>query len=457
VTTGERVIERAPTDLISPPSARGSARAERLPTRAVATAAGLTILGAIVLAGRSVTGAGDLLPVLAASAAIAGALLLRDEAPSLAWLLMIAAALAGGSVSIEAARGLNPRAIGVGAWEAAAARSSVAAVATLILAAAYAAGRARRVDPVARPLAIGLVGWLLVACAVTLGGVAVGVPSDPAFNLIDVATAPISLFVWFVALLVALGIMGDVRRAARRAASRSLAGRDPAALPAPSRPERWLTLGRDTLRELWPGQADLDERSRDIERSRLAGDLHAVVLPNLRRAIDEAERGGDAETLALHLRTVDLELERLMADRWPVVLEAFGIVAALEDLAERIEADGELAVEIDVERSGERPPLAVERAAWRIAELTTENVVRHSEARNVRLVIDVDRDRLTLAVTDDGRGFPVAGAASQRAGARGLADARRRAEAVGARLMVDGGGGGGTEIRFEWLASATHS
>src|SRR5205085_9476349 len=101
-------------------------------------------------------------------------------------------------------------------------------------------------------------------------------------------------------------------------------------------------------------QSAAKEASLAAERTRHAGDLHAVVLPTLRRAIADAEAGGDPDVLARQLRTVDLELERVMADRWPVVLEAFGLVAALEDLAEQVEAGGGPAVEPDVGRGGER-------------------------------------------------------------------------------------------------------
>src|SRR6185369_7847802 len=88
--------------------------------------------------------------------------------------------------------------------------------------------------------------------------------------------------------------------------------------------ERTWAFALATFRELVPGQSAAGEATAAAERTRLAGDLHAAVLPGLRRAIAEAETGGDPEALARHLRSVDLELERLMADRWPVVLEAFG-------------------------------------------------------------------------------------------------------------------------------------
>jgi len=73
------------------------------------------------------------------------------------------------------------------------------------------------------------------------------------------------------------------------------------------------------------------------------------------RSAAGAGAGLPIENLAERLRSVDLELERLMADRWPVVLDAFGLVAALEDLAERIEADGAVRIQWVEPKCGNEP------------------------------------------------------------------------------------------------------
>ncbi len=447
-------VDAPPALSVAPAPSTGAAlpdRAadERVLTAAIVAAAGVATLAAVVLAGAGTLGPAPVMPLLAAAAGLCAALLTRRVAPSLAWLATIGAALAGGSVPIEAARVLNPGVTGVGPWELAAGRSAVAAIVILAIAAAYATRPRRRLEPIARPVAFGLVGWLIVACAVTLAAVVAGEPSDPAFTWVDVATAPLGLFVRFVAIVTALGVVGDVRAAAERAAVRL--GRDERHEPASSA-EGWVALGGATLRELWPGQADLDETTRAAERTRLAGDLHAVVLPSLRQAIAEAESGGDPDALARHLRTVDLELERLMADRWPVVLDTFGLIAALEDLAERMEADGELKVEIDVEQAGDRPPVTIERTAWRVAQVALDNIVRHAAATRVTITIEVDAERLALTIADDGRGVATGPAGSTRSGARGLADAARRAAAIGATIRLEPRPGGGTMVAFGWQA-----
>ena len=149
-----------------------------------------------------------------------------------------------------------------------------------------------------------------------------------------------------------------------------------------------------------------------------------------------------------------------MADRWPLVLETFGLVEALEDLAERTEAEAgvQVGLEIvgpDADARGGRPRPDIERTAWRIAQVALDNAVRHAAAKEITLTVSVSPERIKLTITDDGRGFTSATAADAvRSGSRGLADLARRASAVGGSLAIDARQPSGTIVRFDWPAGA---
>ncbi|MEO5941254.1 MAG: ATP-binding protein [Candidatus Limnocylindrales bacterium] len=393
------------------------------------------------------------LPILVGAAAVCAALLIRRPAPSLAWLALIGGSLIASALPFERSRGADPLGLGAEAWSGLALQAAVAALVTLAMAARYAT---RAVPPRLRgslAVAAGAWAWLAVACVLTIGLIVTGrARPDPAFTWVDVATAPLTYFLHLTLVVTVLGIVADVRAGMRRASDRGPTDA-PGRTASGRAPGNLRALAIATLSELVPGQSAAAEATLAAERTRLAGDLHAVVLPGLRRAIAEAESGGDPDALARRLRSIDLELERLMADRWPVVLDAFGLVAALEDLAERIEADGRLAVQIDVGRVGDRPPPAIERAAWRVAQIAVDNAARHAEASDVTVTISSEPERVVLAVADDGRGFDPSVAGAVRVGARGLADATRRARAVGATIRIEARIGGGTMVVFDWTAS----
>ena len=442
-------MTRAGTDALEevPPRAAGRDRHLLIPSRfnAAVVGAGFVVgLAAIlvVLDGTSV--ASDLLPVLIGAAGVCLALIARRSAPGLAWMALILGSLVAASIPIGLSRAADPQLVGLGRWLVVAIRASAAAIATVAIAALYATRPERQLTARVSTLASFLVAWLAVACLVVVVLVIAGARADPDFNLVDIATTPTALFVHFVLLLAGLGVAGDLRAAAIRADEGLIGARERGR--ADERPIAHRL--RAIVRELIPGQADADAAALDAERARLAGDLHAVVLPLLRRAIAEAEAGFPIENLAERLRSVDLELERLMADRWPVILEAFGLVDALEDLAERTEAGSAVQVALEIDRSAGRPRPEVERAAWRVAQLALDNAVRHAAASQITIVIAVDPERVRLSIADDGRGFDPADPV--RAGARGLVDLGRQAAAVGGRVTIEAGSAIGTVVRFEW-------
>ena len=106
--------------------------------------------------------------------------------------------------------------------------------------------------------------------------------------------------------------------------------------------------------EVVPGRDVGRAEAVETERTRLAADLHAEVLPSLRRALVEAESGGTVERLAADLRSAVDEVESLLVSRRSIVLEEMGLLAAIEWLAERIEDRSDVRVEIEVEGDNDR-------------------------------------------------------------------------------------------------------
>ena len=213
--------------------------------------------------------------------------------------------------------------------------------------------------------------------------------------------------------------------------------------------------------ELVPGREAGRAEAVESERGRLAADLHAEVLPSLRRALAEAEGGGTVERLAADLRSAVDEVEALLLARRSIVLEEMGLLAGLEWLAERTEDRSDVRVEILVDGGPAfpspgaappaRPPRDVERAAFRVTQLALDNVVRHAPGASV--VRAPRRRREPRPAADRGRRRWTAdrrGGCRAR-GRRGLADMRAEARACGGALDVGRGPDDtGTAIGFRW-------
>ena len=195
------------------------------------------------------------------------------------------------------------------------------------------------------------------------------------------------------------------------------------------------------------------------ERLRIARDLHdgvahAMATINVQAAaaahvIDQRPAAAkDALTaIARASGTVLDELNAMLtllrdADE-PAALAPTPGLAEVADLVDGLRAAGrDGRCEINGDPAGVSP--AVATAAYRIVQESLTNVLKHSDARTVRVVICVDDDRVQVTVADDGTTSPT----PTRPG-NGLRGMHERAEATGGRLTA-GPGDAGFTVRAEW-------
>ncbi len=187
--------------------------------------------------------------------------------------------------------------------------------------------------------------------------------------------------------------------------------------------------------EVFPGRVADRQAAAEAERARLAADLHALVLPDLRRAAAAAEAAGVPPEAQVDLRRALEDVEQLMHERQSIVLEQFGLIAGLEWLAERTEERSPIRVELVIEGDVPDGPAAVApkvaRAAFRIALLALDNVVRHAAATTATVRLSSDRSGIALEVVDDGS---ATGKSDSRG--RGIADMRTEASASGGTVAI---------------------
>jgi signal transduction histidine kinase/ligand-binding sensor domain-containing protein len=81
------------------------------------------------------------------------------------------------------------------------------------------------------------------------------------------------------------------------------------------------------------------------------------------------------------------------------------------------------------------------------------NVIKHAEAREVRISLTLSDDGFALGVADDGRGFDFqkvsSGPSLDRLGGNGLENMRRRLEEIGGLFEIESVPGGGTRVKFQ--------
>nr|WP_243726013.1 sensor histidine kinase [Actinomadura rubrisoli] len=182
----------------------------------------------------------------------------------------------------------------------------------------------------------------------------------------------------------------------------------------------------------------------DDERRRIERDLHDGVqqrLVALGMLIGRARRAGDAERAAELLGQAHEESQRALEDLrevtwrvYPAALDGEGLRAALETVAERSPVP--VAIVYDVP---DRPPHAVETAAYFVVCEAVTNAAKHSGARHVEVRVARYGRMISVRIEDDGSG----GADPAGGGLAGLA---RRVAALDGTFGVDSPPGGPTVI-----------
>ena len=419
----------------------------------VGAVASLLTLGLIRAGvGRAAPSPDEMLPFLIAAAALCVIGLSARRRPTIAWLAIIGC-VATITIDLAAFGRAQRYVLPAETWRWIALAIVLSAILSTSAAAAYAAHPEHRLRSW-MPL-FGVVAVLLVfgigAWALATPDPSVGV--DDTSSLGDLGLVTRAFLITTVALTL-LTALGELRPAADRASKRlAITGATRRHSDGRIRyAAAWFPAFVD---ELSPGKEQA-RRAANAERARLARDLHAVVVPDLRRALDEAQRAGSVDRLAGSLRDALQQVEAMMGSRDAIGLDIGGLVPALESLAERTEERSDVRVTIDVidDTAGSpgSPPREVEAAALRVATLALDNVTRHAPTATVRLEVTRQASCVRLAIEDSGPGLHLDTAAGSAG--RGLVDMATEAALCGASIRSGLGSGGlGTVIAFDWPAA----
>ncbi|MET7622738.1 histidine kinase [Streptomyces sp. NPDC005408] len=187
---------------------------------------------------------------------------------------------------------------------------------------------------------------------------------------------------------------------------------------------------------------------RAEERRRLARDLHDGVGPvltgatwTLQAATTTLRSNPDAThdlltTALVHIRQGAEDLRRIsMGLRSPV--DQLGLREAVLAYTDRVS----LAIHTDLPQQIPRLAAAVEEAAYWILVEAVANVLRHAEAANCWVSLQVSDDSLAVTISDDGQGLP-----QQMRPGVGVGTMRERAAEIGGSCEIRPRSDGGTEV-----------
>jgi signal transduction histidine kinase len=211
---------------------------------------------------------------------------------------------------------------------------------------------------------------------------------------------------------------------------------------AKSAEDEKLTERVEELRVSRAGAVDAAEAQlRRIERDLHDGAQARLVALGMNIGLAEQQLGKDPDRAAEHLADARAaasaalkELRDLARGIHPPILADRGLGPAIDALA----IHAAIPVSVDVELD-ERPPAAVETAAYFVAAEGLANALKHSEAARIDVGIHRRDESIVVRVLDDGHG----GASEENGGLRAL---RQRVEALDGSLRIASPEGGPTVV-----------
>ena len=218
-----------------------------------------------------------------------------------------------------------------------------------------------------------------------------------------------------------------------------------------------LRKARERLRKL----ARQNLVAEEEERRRIARELHdetsqtlSGIALQLEALIELAAMSGnqDAKFVAglkkVQSLTVQVhnEVSRVISNLHPALLDTLGLVAAIRQHAENSLQPVNIKASIEIKGAERRFPPDVEAALFRVVQGAIGNVVQHSKAKNVSIVLVYQPDEFSLSISDDGQGFDVSKITDveESGRGRGLFSMRERIGSLGGTSGVESKIGVGT-------------
>jgi signal transduction histidine kinase len=218
--------------------------------------------------------------------------------------------------------------------------------------------------------------------------------------------------------------------------------------------DRYLALARNR-QELEGLSARLVE-VQEAERRSISRELHDEVGQTLGALlVDVGQLAGlvPREDRALHgqitrIKTAAESAVQSVRDiallLRPPMLDDLGLIPALEWQAREVSRRSDMEVEVHSESVSEGLPDEIKVCIYRLVQEALNNAATHASAKNAKVAVVRDSDKITVEITDDGHGFD-----SSRVRGMGILGMEERVKRLDGTLAILSGPGKGTTVRAD--------
>jgi two-component system sensor histidine kinase DegS len=199
--------------------------------------------------------------------------------------------------------------------------------------------------------------------------------------------------------------------------------------------------------------------AQEEERKRLSRDIHdgpAQMLANVIMRSDLIERsfrdkGPDAAFAEIHsfkkmVRSALYEVRRIIYDLRPMALDDLGLVPTLKKYLQTIEEYHNHA-KINFAYNGveRRLPTKYEVALFRMIQESVQNALKHANACEIKVTLEMTKKAINVYIQDNGRGFDTTAKKPESFGIIGM---NERADLLDGNITIQSKMGKGTTVHI---------
>ena len=199
----------------------------------------------------------------------------------------------------------------------------------------------------------------------------------------------------------------------------------------------------------------------EIERTRLAGDLHdglGGLLTGVKLKLSSMKENSiiTSENLAHFNHALDLldtsiaEMRRVAHNLMPETLMHYGLQTAVSDFVKQVEPDGLPIVRFAGFGDDLRYAKDLEVTVYRVTQELVNNALKHAGAKKIDVQLFTESGRISVQVVDDGKGFDTTDKIKTAHG-KGLKNIGDRITAFNGHFEILSEPGKGTECTLEFL------
>ncbi|MCW3070743.1 MAG: hypothetical protein JWO44_633 [Bacteroidetes bacterium] len=198
------------------------------------------------------------------------------------------------------------------------------------------------------------------------------------------------------------------------------------------------------LRQMYSQQLLL---SQEKERQRVSKELHDSIGQNILFIKNQMIKNNDLRLMPAVDEALE-EVRSISKDLYPNQLEKYGLVAAVDALAEKIKESSDIFVSYDLDVVDKELPPDKQINYYRIIQECVTNALKHADASALRISASKSNGMLELVVQDNGKGFDKGILSEKAQRSFGLLNLEERVKYLKGKLVVETSPGKGTKYIF---------